>query len=256
MNDKESCYKCGQSVSSREHVPPLCFFPEKKDTNNFDFRKDLITVPSCDEHNSKKSMDDEFLMACLTGIVENNAIGYFHNKTKVKRALERKNRHFIKSIFKDPKAFLIHTDKGDFPLIQGSPHYERMVKCFEHIAYGLFYHEFKQVFDGECRVFLGFLKYHDENMEKTKTLIRKLYDIESVDWTFKGKNPSVFRYQFGTPDQFGLIPLKFTFYEGTEIFVAFKPKDKQFPSDFAMKLITSGVKTIVRLSDGDAVEFN
>ncbi|MDH1232687.1 MULTISPECIES: hypothetical protein [Stenotrophomonas] len=38
---------------SDEHVPPQCFFPD-------DRRDGLITVRSCDEHNSKKSKDDEY----------------------------------------------------------------------------------------------------------------------------------------------------------------------------------------------------
>src|SRR5580765_5494653 len=108
MNEKEICYKCGTSATSREHVPPLCFFPEKKDINNIDFRINLITVPSCEEHNAKKSTDDEFLMAALSGIVGNNEVGYVHTKTKVKRALARKSKHFIKSIFKEHKSYLIH----------------------------------------------------------------------------------------------------------------------------------------------------
>jgi len=56
-----TCYMCDQSSTSREHVPPRCLFPESKDVRG-DFRQNLLTVPSCDEHNSGKSADDEFLM--------------------------------------------------------------------------------------------------------------------------------------------------------------------------------------------------
>jgi len=76
---------CSEIASSREHVPPMCLFPEEKDIKTSMFRKNLITVPSCTLHNSKKSKDDEFLMACVAGIVGNNFLGYFHTHTKIKR---------------------------------------------------------------------------------------------------------------------------------------------------------------------------
>lgn len=47
------CYFCGNPDVSDEHVPPQCFFPD-------DRRNALISVRSCDEHNSNKSKDDEY----------------------------------------------------------------------------------------------------------------------------------------------------------------------------------------------------
>ena len=55
----DKCYYCGEPAMSEEHVPPKCLFPEQKDTGK-DYRKNLITVPSCDKHNAGKSCDDEF----------------------------------------------------------------------------------------------------------------------------------------------------------------------------------------------------
>src|SRR5207249_7535044 len=63
MNFRElQCYMCDRQATSHEHVPPKCIFPERKDTDGQDLRAQLITVPSCDIHNSKKSKDDESLM--------------------------------------------------------------------------------------------------------------------------------------------------------------------------------------------------
>ena len=61
----QRCYICGAPATSKEHVPPQCLFPEKKDIGTEKFRKDLITVPSCELHNTNKSKDDEFLMDAL-----------------------------------------------------------------------------------------------------------------------------------------------------------------------------------------------
>lgn len=75
----EKCYMCHRDADSREHVPPKCLFPEKKDVGTSAYRNNLITVPSCELHNSNKSKDDEFLMVSIAGIIGNNSIGYAHN---------------------------------------------------------------------------------------------------------------------------------------------------------------------------------
>src|SRR5437588_3137057 len=50
-----SCYCCDRPKTSREHVPPLCFFPDEKDKKGAPkYRKNLIRVPSCDQHNMHK----------------------------------------------------------------------------------------------------------------------------------------------------------------------------------------------------------
>jgi hypothetical protein len=80
---KASCYWCGVSATSREHVPPQCLFSESKDIKEFyqqSFRLNLIKVPSCREHNLKRSKDDEYLMACLAARV-GDSIYSFNYKT-------------------------------------------------------------------------------------------------------------------------------------------------------------------------------
>jgi len=53
------CYMCDKPATSREHAPPKCFFPRAKDVNSGkNYRRNLITVPSCDEHNISKSAND------------------------------------------------------------------------------------------------------------------------------------------------------------------------------------------------------
>lgn len=53
---------CDRLACSREHVPPRNLFPKEKDIRRENYRKNLITVPSCELHNAAKSHDDEFLM--------------------------------------------------------------------------------------------------------------------------------------------------------------------------------------------------
>lgn len=73
-------------------MPPKCLLPESKDFKDLiqkDFRKNLITVPSCDAHNLRKSNDDEYLMICLASRAGNNVEAYYHTYAKVRRARER-----------------------------------------------------------------------------------------------------------------------------------------------------------------------
>jgi len=54
---KEHCYFCTKTATSREHVPPKQMFKG--------FECDSITVPSCDEHNSKKGGHDQAIVSAF-----------------------------------------------------------------------------------------------------------------------------------------------------------------------------------------------
>src|SRR5947208_14670020 len=58
-----TCYACDNPRTSMAHAPPKCFFPEEKDNSgNYLSSKQLIKVPSCDEHTTKKSNDDVYAL--------------------------------------------------------------------------------------------------------------------------------------------------------------------------------------------------
>ena len=87
---EKNCYICSDPSTSVEHVPPRCLFPEKKDLPPvIDLRKQLITVPSCDEHNTAKSQDDEYLLYLLLLNIPNNETAENHFFTKILRAVKR-----------------------------------------------------------------------------------------------------------------------------------------------------------------------
>jgi hypothetical protein len=62
------CYACTKSATTEEHVPPLSFFPE-------DQRKNLITVPSCEDHSNSNSKDVEYARNIVTAMFGVNALG-------------------------------------------------------------------------------------------------------------------------------------------------------------------------------------
>jgi len=221
------CYCCNELATSREHVPPLCIFPQTKDTDGLDFRKNLITVPSCEKHNQKKSKDDEFLMATLAGVVGGNFVGYNQNRTKVRRALDRKT-DLINAVFKEyVNSTIVSKEGNEFPVLYGATDQPRLEKSLELIAYGLYYHEFKKKFEGMCDVILGFVFYNDENLNQLKIFLQKKEEIESDAWVKKGSNQEVFYYQFIPPDEFGFIGLIMTFYGKTKVYATFSSKGSQ-----------------------------
>jgi len=253
----ETCYKCNAPATSREHVPPISLFPEQKDFRGVDFRKNLITVPSCDLHNSKKSKDDEFLMASLAGVVGNNAIGFIQTHTKVKRAFERTGEKLLADVLKSSSPLTLHNKKGDtFPVLIGNPDIDRLKKCFEHIACGLYFLEYGQTFNGDCSILIGFITYTETNMEKLKTLCQKLFAIQAVSSPVKGANPEIFNYQFGPTDKDGLIPLKLTFYQGADVYITFKAEHLPMPFNIGLALLDAGKRTVIDLGNGEKMEFN
>jgi hypothetical protein len=258
MKGEQQCYMCDSKATSREHVPPSCLFPEKKDTKGIDFRKNLITIPSCDIHNSKKSHDDEFLMLSLSGLLKNNPIGTFHQITKGNRSIRRKNKDFIeKEILRNHKYEKVLLTSGKYRMISiGNPNYERLSKCLEHIAFGLFYHEFQKKFTGEIRMYLEFIEYADENSQVFKKFLSRLFELEkNLSLGIKGDNPEVFYYEFHKPDKNGLIALRTVFYGTAEAYFSFLNKNSKEPFDLGLKLIDAGINSIFELGD-EKFEFN
>ena len=248
---------CGKKATSREHIPPLAIFPDKKDVGETDFRKNLITVPSCDLHNQKKSKDDEFLMASISGVAGNNICGFVQTKTKLYRAFQR-NPNLEKSIASNQKDFSIKSENGtELPMALGNPDTKRLIKCFKQISHGIYYHEFNKVFDGVCGVILGgFLKYNDSNINSIQGLMRKKEETYAINWEKKGANPDVFYYQISPPDEFGLISVVLTFFSFTKVYVDFQPNTININNFLLKQLFDNKFEITVNFPDGSKFTFN
>jgi hypothetical protein len=248
---------CDYLATSREHVPPKCIFPElKDDPSGLDLRKDLITVPSCDHHNSSKSKDDEFLMVSLAGIIGNNSVGLRHKFTKVNRAIARTANRLLDNVFLKRKHFVVEFENNKFiEMIWGTPNYERLQKCFEHIARGLYFHRFGSRFHGRIKMVMGHLQQLDKHAATWTEFMRQRAEIDLEGRERFGSNPGVFYFQFTEPDEFGLIMVKLCFYEGIDIFTVFQPEGVTIHPNLAMMLINGGIKTYVKLED-KTYEFN
>lgn len=245
---------CNSPATSKEHVPPRCLFPEQKDSD-IDLRKALITVPSCDAHNMDKSQDDEFLLICLAGIIGNNAIGYRHKFTKVNRAIKRNAVRFLEAMDVKYIDWLEIAPDKFIDVIWGTPDYDRLSSCFDHIVRGLHFHLFGCRFDGQTKTILGFTHDSLHNPTEFKRFIKAKVDAELMGKAKLGSNPEVFTYQFTDPDQFGLYLAHLQFYGGLDIYVSLIPAGDALPKNFAMELIAMGIPTVVSFN-GEQYQFN
>ena len=216
----EKCYWCGKKSTSREHVPPKCLFPETKDIEliyDKNFRRSLITVPSCDEHNLAKAHDDEYLMVCLGSKVGNNGVAYVHTNTKIRRSIER-NPKLISAQAED----VISIGDKNFPVLFVKVDNYRLMRSFEAIARALVFYEFDFRYRGRCQVISDiFISLEDQRSTRFQLKGYSIISNERASWTteIKGENPKIFTYQFSETDGVGTFTVALTFYEKTVIYV-------------------------------------
>lgn len=258
MKEVVTCYMCDSIATTKEHVPPKCLFPEKKDIGEDKYRLHLMTVPSCEEHNNTKSDDDEFLMVSLAGILGNNSIGYIHSQGKVLRAIRRSSYKLLKKVFLNSKNVKLKIEDNKFvDIIIGTPDVLRLKKSFEHIAYGIYYYHFNKRFDGIVKIFMDFIYYSKKNNQNYKDIIKDKVNFESKDKEKFGENKDVFYYQFLDKDEYGLLTLKLCFYGRVEVYAVFAQSNFELPGGMYLmnKLIDNGMKVIVK-ENNKTYEFN
>lgn len=206
-------------------------FPERKDASGLDHRMNLITVPSCDEHNLEKSKEDEFLMACITPLVGNNSLGYAQTQTKLRRAVSRTDGRLLDAAMTDAKQTELATPHGvQLPARLGKADMPRLCRALEHVARGLYFHATRSRFIGKCVVMPGFVCFaNDAELELIKELARQMSILERTGWREFGANRDVFYATIGLEDQYGLIPMLMVFFGQAEVFVAFQPEGVKLP---------------------------
>jgi hypothetical protein len=226
-----TCYMCDKEALSVEHIPPRCLFPEKKDLpEGVDLRKQLITVPACEEHNTAKSQDDEYLLYLLVINLPANETAKNQFLTKIMRSI--KCRPGLIKKFMTNQHPVIAVDKQT-----GQAHHtiavniddERLDSALEHIARALYFHHFKAKWLGSVRTQPDFLlasldpeKGHERNKlgEQMVAAADLLFSVSD----FHGENPDVFKYQVleGNDNIHKLMRLHF--YNGCRVSVFFGAK--------------------------------
>ena len=188
-----SCYACDEKKVSREHVPPLCFFPDKKDSSGRSiYRKNLIRVPSCDVHNTAKSDDDLYAAFHLASTIRGNHCAELVRNGVIARRLEKDRMErggaLTKRILKQIRGVVGEN-------LFGAVDAGRMVRFLDLCARGVCFYERLRPLKLPLRV--ANLDYDLlDNPKKSEQLAvqRKSFEEEISGSAFLGSNPEVFRY--------------------------------------------------------------
>jgi hypothetical protein len=226
------CYCCEKIATTTEHVPPECFFPKKKylPSGSRDYKKNLITVPSCSEHNNLKSKDDEYTAAVIV-LNSESELAFSIFKTKWVQTLLRRDATLGKKIFSRAEPVKIISRKNHilipYETLAISYEMNRIDHVIESIARGLYYYESacQKKWVKQCIIRSpNFLKkdlrraddfYHLDRLNKTFIEGEKYGEL---DLSKKGHQPDVFFYQFLKAEN-GDTLIKMVFY-GDFIFFA------------------------------------
>lgn len=216
-----TCYMCSHKATSQEHAPPRCLFPQAKDTHDgADYRKNLVTVPSCELHNGEKSHDDEYLLFVLAGSYTSSSVGLKQFLTKVHRAFEKrpgKATNFVRrsTPVKLKRIGETEWENGAQVIIDG----ERVDRVLNNCARALYHHHTGSKFQGPAQVLTNFTMYLDE---KVQTSVSESFDIAAnalAAEPLRGTNPAVFAYKFKESDS--MVLFYFCFYDSSSAIVRF-----------------------------------
>ena len=227
-----TCYMCNAPATSKEHVPPKCIFPERKDiSTNVNYRKNLFKVPSCDLHNFQKSNDDEFFLYVLNISFQINGLGLNHYRTKVRRAAKR-NPSIIGKIASTAKP-INYIDPKTKKNVSSVAHWlepERFNTIIDRLARAIYFWHFKDKWLSNIRYQAEFL-FATANQSDNENL--RLLEItkQADEWFFSkdfyGENPEVFRYQAIETEQNRIMRLHF--YEGCRLLLIFNRQPEFTP---------------------------
>jgi len=211
MAVRRTCYMCEKEATSKEHVPPRCFFPENKDSvSGKDLRVNLITVPSCDMHNVEKSGDDLYLLHVIVSAYQNNIEG---------------QRLFTKRIEKtgESRPYLLKTFFGEFHdfLANGKPissfklDMERFNSGMTYMANAIYFAHFKTKWHEALEILVPSARF-SERIPKYKQGNVFLARFEQMDVKQQkyGANQDIFFYQFINGVSLDHRLLRMVFYQG------------------------------------------
>jgi hypothetical protein len=205
---------CASLASSKEHVPPICFFPEHKGLPpGKDYRKNLITVPSCDLHNSRKSEDDQYLLFVIASYYETNLVAQQHFSKNILPAI--KERPMLIKIFS--REYFPVTVNG-LPTIAYKVDKNRFNNSIDHIARAIYFHHFRQkMLEPISIVQLAELS-SGKNEDFLRNYLRqelKFKDFQMAPTLPKyGQNQEIFYYQVIEDKRNKKDILRLVFYEG------------------------------------------
>jgi hypothetical protein len=219
---------CDRPATSREHVPAACFFPEKKDLlDGVDLRRNLFTVPSCDEHNGHKSEDDQYLWQIITATRDLNERGQQIVRTKVIRSVKERPA-LVNAIMRTAEPAKIYSQEtGEWhDTVRIRFDAERLSTALEHFARALHFQHFKRKWDGVVATFPSFSLFDSESSadRSFRQTWRRIIENSAQAMASMeriGQNQEVFYYQVLPPDGSPGVVMRATFYGRATVTIGF-----------------------------------
>jgi hypothetical protein len=201
---------CAALATSKEHIPPKCIFPEDEN-----YRVNLITVPSCDEHNSEKSKCDELLRFVLAAVPGTNELAGEIIGGKVMRSIDH-CPNILDTLVPDLQLVQFNgSETGGFTLDE--PQFKNSVAS---IVRGFFFYETGKKLDGDLRVYWAQMLAKNFSEAPFLEVLSKGEQI--LPQTYKGSNSRVFQYALDV-SKTGVTSLcRLRFYKGHPIFILWK----------------------------------
>ena len=146
FSGKFQCYCCEKIATTSDHIPPRCFFPEKKHLprDSPDYRSQLMTVPACSEHNNSRSSDDEYTAAVIA-MNSQSDLAFALFKSKWVQTLLRREGALGKRIFSTARSARVISRENNILIphetLAISYEIKRINRVIESIARALYYLE-------------------------------------------------------------------------------------------------------------------
>lgn len=239
---KNKCYCCEEVATTKDHIPPKCFFPEKKhlSSSNPDYRSQLITVPACSAHNNSRSCDDEYAAAVIV-MNSQSDLAFVMFKAKWIQTLLRREGVLGKRIFSTARSARVISRKNSILIphetLAISYEMKRIERVIESIACALYYVEsgYQEKWTDDCII------RSPKFLNRDFSYSQDAYNLDQINQAFihgekhqelgltrKGMHPDIFYYQFFKSEDKNFI-IRMVFYSDFT-FLAFLKQKEAIPS--------------------------
>ncbi|MFG3817551.1 hypothetical protein [Limnothrix redekei] len=231
---EDQCYCCNEIATTKDHIPPKCFFPEIKyfPDGSPDYRSQLVTVPACKMHNNSRSADDEYTAAIIF-LHSRSEIALAMLDAKWIKVMSRRESSLGRKIFSAARlARTINKENGLLSVrktLAISYDIKRIENVIEAIARALYFHDSdgQDKWMGNCVIRSPHFRYRDLKLPRDDYYLNQVNQVfiygenkKDLSLERKGANPDVFYYQLLKHQDSITIVIRMVFY-GDIIFFAF-----------------------------------
>jgi hypothetical protein len=211
----ETCYMCDRGATTREHTPPLSFFPDGRRVN-------LITVPSCKVHNNDNHLDVEYVRNIIVTDINANQVAQDMFQDKVLRSYKR-NPKLVQRTFQKVREVKIGGRETAITRLNQT----RFNPILRAIAFALYFYDFKEKFQYRWSIYNATMlsegqAFHDMRDDFNPQARAFLRNVPVADRDTN--QPEVFKYGVFRQADHRVI-YRLVFYGGVDIYAIGIPND-------------------------------